>query len=85
MLTMRQKFNRKFNNRRIRFAGSTQRWHRIGVILSDAEGLTSPFNYEKASPEEVRSWRQIHTRLCECPAIAGCMLKEAKIDDRFLR
>ena len=54
MLTMRQKFNRKFNNRRIRFAGSTQRWHRIGVILSDAEGLTSPFNYEKASPEEVR-------------------------------
>ena len=65
MLTMRQKFNRKFNNRRIRFAGSTQRWHRIGVILSDAEGLTSPFNYEKAS--------------------AGYMLKEAKIDDRFLR
>lgn len=75
MTMMMNKFNRKFNTWRIRF----ERWYRIEVILSDAEGLTSPFMYDKASPEKIRCMKEIHGKLCECLKISGDMLKEAKI------
>ncbi len=69
------KYNKRFNNRRMRY----ERWYRIEVMLSDAEGLTSPFMYDKASPEEIRCMKEIHRKLCECLTISEFMLKETKI------
>ena len=75
MTMMMNKYNRKFNTRRIRF----ERWYRIEVMLSYARGMTSSRKYDSASPEEIRCMKEIHGKLCECLKISGDMLKEAKI------
>lgn len=51
MTMMMNKYNRKFNTRRIRF----ERWYRIEVMLSYARGMTSSRKYDSASPEERES------------------------------
>ena len=73
------KFNRKFNARCRRY----ERWHRIVRKLSEFEGLIN--NYESASPDEVRTLKEIHRKLYECQTAAKRYEEELRPYDRISR
>lgn len=66
------KFNRKFNTQRKRL----ERWHDIVMRLSGFEGLINC--YDGASPEEVRTMKEIHKKLYECSILAGEWLNQER-------
>ena len=73
------KFNRKFGARCRRY----ERWQKILRKLSEFEDLIN--NYDSASPEEVRTFKEIHKKLYECQSAAKHYEEELRPYERISR
>ena len=73
------KYNRKFTTRLKRF----ERWYNVLSKLSEFEGLIN--SYDGASPDEVKTMKEIHKKLYECSVLAHQHLEQTKIKERKLR
>ena len=73
------KFNRRFNTKCRRY----ERWLRIVRKLSEFEGLIN--NYDSASPDEMRTLREIHSFLYEFQTVAKRFEEELRPYEQISR